>query len=86
MPKCLRLAMAVFAMLALSGCSDNKQDILKKAQGAGTRAQLEAALGKPSDIAKVGPVEKWTYNASNGTVTFILAGDTVTTSVTGDKK
>jgi hypothetical protein len=82
----VRLVLALLAALSLAGCLETKQDILKKAQGAGNRIQLETALGKPDDISKVGPVEKWTYKATNGTVTFILAGDVVTTSLTGDKK
>ncbi len=77
---------ALFLALALAGCLDSKQDILKKAEGVSSRAQLETVLGKPDDIAKIGPVERWTYKATNGTVTFILAGDIVTTSLTGDAK
>ena len=51
---------------------------------------VEQALGKPSDISKVGPVEQWTYNASNGTVVFLIAADKVTLQAAGsapvDKK
>ena len=32
------------------GCSRSKEDIVQKARGVGTRAELEQALGKPSDI------------------------------------
>ena len=82
----VRLLAAGLVALAVAGCGeDSKKDILDKAQGADTRAKLEDALGKPDDVAKLGPLEKWTYNASDGTVTFAIAGDSVTTSVTGDK-
>lgn len=60
------------------GCSRSKEDLVEKSRNASTRAELEQALGKPSDISKIGPVEQWTYKASNGTVVFLIVGDTVT--------
>lgn len=80
-----------FAVLAtslflLAGCfEDSKEEILSKAENIGDRAGLKKALGDPDDIEKLGPLETWTYNASNGTVSFVLAGDTVTVSKTGEK-
>jgi hypothetical protein len=72
---------------AITACGDpTKEDILKKAEGIDTKQRLEQVLGAPDDIAKLGPVENWTYNAANGTVSFVIAGDTVTLSSTGDKK
>ena len=69
----------------LAGCGPpSKEDIVTKARDAKTRAALEQALGKPDDIGKLGPVEKWTYKAKNGRVTFILMGDTVTIEKTDD--
>jgi hypothetical protein len=62
----------------VTGCSRSKEDILEKSRGITVRADLERALGKPSDINKLGPVEQWTYKASNGTVVFLIVGDTVT--------
>ena len=59
------------------GCSRSKEDIVQKARGVGTRAELEQALGKPSDISKLGPVEQWT------TVVFLILGDKVTLQATG---
>ena len=56
---------------------------MEKARSVSTRAELERALGKPSDIAKLGPVEQWTYKASNGTVAFLIVGDTVTLQAAG---
>lgn len=68
----------------LVGCSRSKEDLIQKSRGVGTRAELEHALGKPSDISKLGPVEQWTYEASNGTVVFLIVGDKVTLQATGN--
>ena len=75
----------VWALVAglLVGCSRSKEDLVQKARGVSTRAELEQALGKPSDISKLGPVEHWTYKASNGTVVFLIVGDKVTLQATG---
>jgi len=66
----------------LVGCSRSKEDLIQKSRGIGTRAELERALGKPSDISKLGPVEQWTYKASNGDVVFVILGDKVTMQAT----
>ena len=34
-------------------------------------------------LALVGPVERWTYKASNGEVGFVIGGDTVTLQAAG---
>lgn len=65
------------------GCSRSKEDLVEKSRNVSTRAELEQALGKPSDISKIGPVEQWTYKASNGTVVFLIVGDKVTLQTTG---
>jgi hypothetical protein len=77
-------AVALVAMLAsLSTCGPpDKEDMLKKAANVHTKAELEQALGKPSDIAKLGPLEKWTYKASNGEVIFLITGDAVAMQAT----
>ena len=79
-------AVVCFVAAALvAGCGpSSKEDIVAKARDAKTRAALEQTLGKPDDIGKLGPVEKWTYKAKNGTVTFILMGDAVTIEKTDD--
>jgi hypothetical protein len=70
--------------LSLSSCgAPTKEDILTKARNVSTRSELEKALGKPDDIGKLGPVEKWTYKASNGEVVFVIVGDKVTLQATG---
>lgn len=72
------------------GCSRSKEDLVEKSRNVSTRADLERALGKPSEISKLGPVEQWTYKASNGTVVFVIVGDKVTLQAAGspppDKK
>jgi hypothetical protein len=73
----------VLAAGLVVGCSRSKEDLVQKSRGVGTRAELERALGKPSDISKLGPVEQWTYQASNGTVVFLIVGDKVTLQATG---
>lgn len=83
--KVIRTLAALLAVLALAACfAPSKADLIKKAQGAGTRAELEAALGEPSEVSKLGPIEKWTYQASDGKVVYVLAGDTITLEVTED--
>jgi hypothetical protein len=66
----------------LVGCSRSKEDLIQKSRDVGTRVELERALGKPSDISKLGPVEQWTYKASNGSVVFLIVGDKVTMQAT----
>lgn len=82
------LAVLTLALLAVVGCSRTKEDVLKKAESVNTRAELESRLGRPDDIAKLGPMERWTYRASNGEVVFVIVGDTVTLQAAGggDKK
>jgi hypothetical protein len=71
-------------LLALAGCGPStKEDLIAKARGVTTRAELEKALGKPSDISKLGPMETWTYKASNGQVVFVVIGDAVTLEAAG---
>lgn len=76
------LLVCVLAVGLVVGCSRSKEDLIQKSRGVGTRAELERALGKPGDISKLGPVERWTYQASNGNVVFLIVGDTVTMQAT----
>ena len=76
----MRHALAALAALglALTACGPpSKHEILEKAEGAETRQALEAALGAPDDRSKLGPIETWRYVASDGEVTFVIAGDRV---------
>jgi hypothetical protein len=78
-----RLLALALVVLALAGCSRTKEDVLRKAEGVKTRAELESKVGRPDDISKLGPIEQWTYKASNGQVVFVIVGDTVTLQAAG---
>jgi hypothetical protein len=80
-PTALVLGIALALVTSCGGTT--KEDIVTKAKNVSTKAELEKTLGKPSDIAKLGPLEKWTYKASNGKVVFIIVGDKVTLETTG---
>ena len=72
------------ALLAAAACGEpSKGDILKKAEGVSEKARLEEILGRPDDISKLGPIEQWTYKASDGTVVFNITGDKVTMTPPG---
>jgi hypothetical protein len=80
----MAIALCAIVLLSLTACGGRtKEEIVQKARDASTRAQLEKALGAPTDIAKLGPMERWTYKASNGEVVFLIVGDTVTLQATG---
>lgn len=83
----MRKLMIAGLALFLSGClfSPSKSDIVHKAAGADTRQQLLSALGQPDDTARLGPLEKWTYKACDGTVIFVIVGDQVTVQTSTDK-
>lgn len=75
----------VVALLALTACGrGTKEDMIGKTRDVKTRTELEKTLGRPDDIAKLGPMETWTYKASNGEVVFVIVGDTVTLQAAGD--
>ncbi len=81
-----QLCALVIAIPLLTGCfEDSKAEILAKTEDISDKAALRDALGKPDDISKLGPLETWTYNASNGSVAFVIAGSVVTIRKTGDK-
>ena len=78
-----KVLVSALALLALAACGDpSKGEIIKKAENATTKAELEKALGAPTEVDKVGPLEKWTYKASDGVVVFAIIGDTVTMKAT----
>jgi hypothetical protein len=74
-----RLTAALAALaLAIAACSpDTKHDMLSKTEDVETMKELEAALGAPDDRTKMGPIETWTYRASDGEVTFLITGERV---------
>jgi len=82
----LLAALALAAALALGACGGGtmtKQELTKKAEGVTTKAELEKKLGKPSGFTKIGPLETWTYKASDGDVIFIITGDKVRVDLAG---
>ena len=81
----------IFAVLALTvlltACfHKTKDDLIHKAEGVETKQQLRKVLGDPDGVDKLGPIEKWTYKASDGTVIFPIIADKVGPSVTGPKE
>lgn len=80
-------AAALGLALLLAACGDpSKADLVKKADGVSTKAELEAKLGRPDDIAKLGPIEQWIYKAKDGSVLFVITGDSVALQATGGKR
>jgi hypothetical protein len=78
---------SIFLALSLSGCgSMSKQEMTQKTANVSTKAELEKMLGKPGDFNKIGPMETWTYKASDGDVTFVIMGDKVTLQAAGGNK
>ena len=72
-------------LVLLTACGGStKEDIIAKAKNASTTADLEKVLGRPDNVDKLGPIEKWTYTASNGRVVFLIVGDKVTLEATGE--
>lgn len=82
----LRTILALlFAATLLVACGDpDKTEIIEKSRGVETSAALRDKLGDPDSIDKLGPIEKWTYKASDGSVVFMIAGDRVTIGATSD--
>ncbi len=73
---------ALALLLSLAGCGHGStQEVVKRAEHARTRAELERALGKPDHFESggIGPftLETWTYKTSDGEVVFVITGDTV---------
>ena len=80
------VVLTILTAFMLTACGpSSKEDLIAKARDVQTRAQLESALGKPDEVTKLGPVEKWSYKAKNGQVVFVLLGDTVTLEAAGGK-
>ena len=80
-------SLLLIAAMALVGCGPpTKHEIVKKAEGIETKQDLEAALGAPDEIDKLGPIEMWTYSASDGEVEYVITGDAVALESTKDRK
>ena len=85
MSRMIRLLLA-FAAVAVLGCGPPSQhEILKQAEGVETKQELEAKIGAPDEVDKLGPLERWTYRASDGDVEFVITGDAVALGSTKDR-
>ena len=79
----LLLALAAVTVL---GCGPPSQhEILKQAEGIETKQELEAKIGAPDEVEKLGPLERWTYRASDGDVEIVITGDNVGLKSTKDR-
>lgn len=79
-----RLVLAAAFLLLVAACGKpTKEDMLRKSENARSKNDLVAAIGQPDDIAKLGPLETWTYRASNGEVVFAIIGDSVALQAAG---
>lgn len=82
-----RLVFLLVLPLVLIACGPPSTDeTLQKSENAKTKADLQNALGRPTEIQKLGPIEQWTYKTSDGSVTFVIAGDSVTLASGGTTK
>jgi hypothetical protein len=72
-------------IFGLAACEKSSTDILDKAKGISSAEALKEAIGDPDKIDKVGPVANWTYQTSDGEVTFTIVGDNVTVSTAKSK-
>jgi len=77
--------LALAATLVACG-PPSKHDVMKKAEGAETKQELEAAIGAPDDVSRLGPLERWSYVTSDGGVDFLITGDKIRLEATTDKK
>ena len=79
------LLLALAAVVVLGCGPPSQHEILKQAEGVETKQELEAAIGAPDEVDKLGPMEKWTYRASEGDVEFVITGDKVKFKSTKDR-
>ncbi len=87
MVRLARYALLLALPLLLVACGpDSSADVIKKAEKAGTKTELEKAIGRPTEISKLGPIEQWTYKTKDGQVTFTITGDKVALTTGGTAK
>ncbi len=74
-------------LAALASCGKpTKETLIEKSRDISSRDALAVALGQPDKIDKLGPIEVWTYTASNGKVTFLITGDLVALQAAGGSR
>jgi hypothetical protein len=85
MPRITGFLLALAAAVALGCGPPSQHEILKKAEGLETKQELEAAIGAPDEVDKLGPLERWTYRASDGDVEFTITGNKVAFEATKER-
>jgi len=61
--------------ILLAGCNEPSQvELLSKVKAASTPAEIEAAIGKPSEIKDEGALKLWKYEAREGAICFSVVG------------
>ena len=82
----LLIVSAALAALSVAACGKpTKEALLQKVGEPKKKSEVVALLGQPDEIGKLGPVEIWTYKASNGSVVFTILADNVTLIATTEK-
>ena len=83
----VKVIAALAVLVAVAGCGPrSKHDLLARAERVTTKTELERALGEPDERDKLGPLEVWTYRASDGRVTFLITGESVALQATGESE
>lgn len=85
MPRITGFLLALAAAVALGCGPPSQHEIIEKAEGLETKQELEAAIGAPDEVDKLGPLERWTYRAADGDVEFAIRGDKVALEATKDR-
>ena len=80
------VAALALALLAVACGPKTKHDLLSRAEKVETKSDLERTLGAPDERNKLGPIEIWTYEASDGSVTFLITDDKVALQATGESE
>jgi hypothetical protein len=77
--------LALAAAVSLGCGPPSQHEILEKAEGLETKQELEAAIGAPDEVDKLGGLERWTYRAADGDVEFVITGNNVALGATQDR-
>ncbi len=80
----LKIMAVLLLAVVLAACGKpSKKEIIDKAEAVNTKGGLESALGQPDNVNKIGPIEQWFYEASDGQVMFVITGNTVVLETAG---
>lgn len=86
MPFSRFLAVLVLPLLLAACGPPSSEELIRKAEKASNKVELESAIGKPTGVSKLGPIEQWVYKTKDGEVTFTITGDRVALTTGGTKK